>query len=151
MRRYEIKKSGNQKLMLYQLHETQRALNKPFVDLANSAAKFYTKPWPMIGENPFAKNLSASYNLLHRLGKDYKKPEFNLNAIDIDGVNVVIHEQVELDKPFCRLLNFSRFSNDVTTLKKIQDQPVVLLVAPLSGHYATLLRDTASRTGKMQA
>jgi poly(3-hydroxybutyrate) depolymerase len=134
--------------MLYQLHETHRALNRPFVDLAKSAAKFYTKPWPMLGENPFAKNLSASYNLLHRLGKDYKKPEFNLDAIDIDGVHVAIHEQVELDKPFCRLLNFSRFSNDVATLKKIQAQPVVLIVAPLSGHYATLLRDTVKTTLK---
>ena len=97
----------------------------------------------MLGQNPFTKNISAGYDLMHRLGKDYKKPEFNLNTIDIDGISVVIHEHVELDKPFCKLLNFSRFSNDVTTLKKIQDQPVVLIVAPLSGHYATLLRDTA--------
>ena len=116
--------------MLYQLHEQQRALGRPFADMAHSAAKTYGSPMSMLGQNPFTKNISAGYDLMHRLGKDYKKPEFNLNTIDIDGISVVIHEHVELDKPFCKLLNFSRFSNDVTTLKKIQDQPVVLIVAP---------------------
>lgn len=96
----------------------------------------------MLGLNPLTKNLSAGYELLHRLGKDYKKPEFNITSVDMDGVNVVIHEQVELDRAFCRLLSFERYSNDVSTLTKIQNQPVVLVVAPLSGHYATLLRDT---------
>lgn len=129
--------------MLYQLHENQRTLSKPFTELANSAAKAYDHPWTLLGQNPFTKNLSAGYNLLHRLGKDYKKPEFNLGSLDLDGVSVVIQEQVALDQPFCQLLSFNRFSNDVATLQKINDQPVVLIVAPLSGHFATLLRDTA--------
>ncbi len=71
-----------------------------------------------------------------------RNPQFNLNAIDIDGARVVIQEHIEVNKPFCDLISFNRFCNDVATLKKIQDQPVVLIVAPLSGHYATLLRDT---------
>ena len=96
----------------------------------------------MLGQNPLTKNLSAGYELLHRLGKDYKKPEFNIDSVDMDGVNVVIHEHVEMDKAFCRLLSFERYSNDVSTLTDIKNQPVVLVVAPLSGHYATLLRDT---------
>jgi len=128
--------------MLYQLHEQQRALTGPFADLAHSAAKAYANPLLKFVQNPFTKSLAAGYDLMHRLGKDYKKPEFNLNTLDIDGVRIVIHEHIELDKPFCELLGFNRFSNDVATLKKIQDQPVVLIVAPLSGHYATLLRDT---------
>ena len=128
--------------MLYQLHEQQRALTGPLADLAHSAAKAYAHPLSKFVQNPFTKSLAAGYDLMHRLGKDYQKPEFNLNAIDIDGARVVIHEHIELDKPFCELLSFNRFSNDVATLKKIQDQPVVLIVAPLSGHYATLLRDT---------
>ena len=129
--------------MLYQLHENQRALSKPFTDLAHSAANAYAHPWAILGQNPFTQNMSAGYNLLHRLGKDYKKPEFNLGSLDLDGVNVVIQEQVEVDKPFCNLLSFNRFTNNVSTLQKISDQPVVLIVAPLSGHFATLLRDTA--------
>jgi len=128
--------------MLYQLHENQRALKKPLAELARSASKAYANPWSMLGQNPFSKNMSAGYNLLHRLGKDYKKPEFNIDRVDTNGVNVVIHERVELDKAFCRLLSFERYSNDVATLSHIKSQPVVLIVAPLSGHYATLLRDT---------
>jgi poly(3-hydroxybutyrate) depolymerase len=55
---------------------------------------------------------------------------------------VAIHERVELNKPFCELRRFKRFSDDPATLTKLKTQPVVLIVAPLSGHYATLLRDT---------
>jgi poly(3-hydroxybutyrate) depolymerase len=129
--------------MLYQIHENQRALKQPLAELAHSAAKAYASPFPFLGQNPFAQNLSAGYDLLHRLGKDYKKPEFNINSVEMEGANVVIHEHVAIDKPFCQLISFHRYSNDVATLKKIQAQPVVLIVAPLSGHYATLLRDTA--------
>ena len=128
--------------MLYQIHENQRALKNPIADLAHSASKAYASPWLAMGQNPFTKNLSAGYELLHRLGKDYKKPEFNIESVDMDGVNVVIHEHIEMDKAFCRLLSFERYSNNLSTLTHIKSQPVVLIVAPLSGHYATLLRDT---------
>ncbi len=55
---------------------------------------------------------------------------------------VAIHERMEIDKPFCELRRFKRFSDDPATLTKLKGQPAVLIVAPLSGHYATLLRDT---------
>jgi len=79
---------------------------------------------------------------LHRLGKDYEKPEFGLRTADVDGVDVAIHERVELKKPFCELRRFKRYTDDLATLAKLKDQPAVLIVAPLCGHYATLLRDT---------
>ena len=128
--------------MLYQLYETQRSLMEPFADLAQSAAKVYSNPLSVFGQNPFAQRISAGYDLLHRLGKDYEKPEFGLRTVDVDGVPVAIHERVEIDKPFCELRRFKRFSDDTATLAKLKGQPAVLIVAPLSGHYATLLRDT---------
>ena len=128
--------------MLYQLYETQRSLMEPFSDMAFAAAKAYANPLSFLGQNPFAQRISAGYDLLHRLGKDYEKPEFGLRTIDVDGVDVAIHERVEIDKPFCALRRFKRFTDDAPTLEAIKDQPVVLIVAPLSGHYATLLRDT---------
>ena len=128
--------------MLYQLYETQRSLMEPFSDLALAAAKLYSNPLSVAGQNPFAQRLSAGYDLMHRLGKDYEKPEFGLRTIDVDGVDVAIHERVEINKPFCELRRFKRFTDDTKTLDKIKGQPVVLIVAPLSGHYATLLRDT---------
>jgi len=128
--------------MLYQLYETQRSIMEPFSDLAQAAAKAYGNPNSLLGKNPFAQRVSAGYELLHRLGKDYEKPEFGLRTINVDGVDVAIHERVEIEKPFCQLRRFKRFSDDPHTLDKIKNQPAVLIVAPLSGHYATLLRDT---------
>ena len=128
--------------MLYQLYETQRALMEPFSDLASFAAKSLSNPLSLAAQNPFSQRLSASYDLMHRLGKDYEKPEFGLRTIDVDGVEVAVHERIELKKPFCDLIRFKRLTDDSATLDKIKDQPVVLIVAPLSGHYATLLRDT---------
>ncbi len=128
--------------MLYKLYETQRALMEPFSDLAHAAAKVYDNPLSVLGANPFAHRMAAGYDLLHRLGKDYEKPEFGLRTIEVDGVQVALHERVEIDKTFCELRRFKRFTDDHATLTKLKNQPAVLIVAPLSGHYATLLRDT---------
>ncbi|MGQ0709755.1 MAG: polyhydroxyalkanoate depolymerase [Rhodoferax sp.] len=128
--------------MLYQLYETQRSLMEPFSDLAATAAKLYANPHALPGQNPFAQRISAAYDLLHRLGKDYEKPEFGIRTIDANGVDIAIHERIEVDKPFCQLRRFKRFSDDPAALDRMKNQPAVLIVAPLSGHYATLLRDT---------
>ena len=115
---------------------------EPFTDLAQSAAKVYGNAQSILGKHPFAQHISAGYELMHRLGKDYDKPEFGLHTVDVDGVGIAIHERIEIDKPFCELRRFKRFSDDPVTLGKLKGQPAVLIVAPLSGHYATLLRDT---------
>jgi poly(3-hydroxybutyrate) depolymerase len=62
--------------------------------------------------------------------------------VQVGKVDVAIHERIEIDKPFCELRRFKRFSDDAATLTGLKGQPAVLIVAPLSGHYATLLRDT---------
>ncbi|KAF1047270.1 polyhydroxyalkanoate depolymerase [Xylophilus sp.] len=128
--------------MLYQLYETQRSLMEPFADFAQAASKFYGNPQSPFSHTPFVQRVSAGYDLLYRLGKDYEKPVFGIDAVDVDGVEVAIQERIEADKPFCELRRFKRFSDDGDTLDKLKEQPAVLVVAPLSGHYATLLRDT---------
>ena len=128
--------------MLYQLYETQRSLMEPFVDLAQAAAKMLAKEDSPMAQLPMMQRLSAGYDLMYRLGKDYEKPTFGIHTVDVDGVGIAIHEKIELNKPFCELRRFKRFTDDVTTLGKLKGQPAVLIVAPLSGHYATLLRDT---------
>ena len=128
--------------MLYQIYEAQRSLLEPFADMADAAAKLYGNRHTLLGQMPMAQRVSAAYALFHRLGKDYEKPEFGIRKVDVEGVEVAIDERVELDKPFCQLLRFKRFSDDPATLEKLKGQPPVLIVAPLSGHYATLLRDT---------
>ncbi|HEX7888529.1 MAG TPA: polyhydroxyalkanoate depolymerase [Ramlibacter sp.] len=128
--------------MLYQIYEAQRSLMEPFADFAQAASKLYSNPISPFGQNPFAQRMAAAYDLIYRLGKDYEKPEFGINTLSIDGVDIAIHEKVEIDKPFCELRRFKRFSDDSDTLNRLKGQPAVLIVAPLSGHYATLLRDT---------
>jgi len=128
--------------MLYQIYETQRALIEPFADMADAAAKLYGNPHTLPGQLPMAQRASAMYALFYRLGKDYVKPEFGIRRIEIDGVDVAIDERIEIDKPFCQLRRFKRFSDSPAVLHKLKSQPPVLIIAPLSGHHATLLRDT---------
>jgi poly(3-hydroxybutyrate) depolymerase len=129
--------------MLYKLYETQRSLMEPFSDLAATLhRRFLPTPCPCSASRPIAQRMSAGFDLMHRLGRDYEKPEFGIRTVDVDGVAVAIHERVEITKPFCELRRFKRFSDDPATLDRLKGQPAVLIVAPLSGHYATLLRDT---------
>ena len=128
--------------MLYQIYETQRSIMEPFADLAQAAAKMYSNPLNPMGNSPLAQRVSASYELMHRLGKDYVKPEFGIRTVQVGKVDVAIHERIEIDKAFCELRRFKRFTDDAPTLSALKKQPAVLIVAPLSGHYATLLRDT---------
>jgi poly(3-hydroxybutyrate) depolymerase len=128
--------------MLYQIYEAQRSLMEPFAEFANAASKLFGSTASPLGQNPFAQRVAAGYDLLYRLGKDYEKPVFGLQTVEVGDVDVAIHERVELDKPFCELRRFKRFTDDGATLETLKGQPVVLIVAPLSGHYATLLRDT---------
>ena len=128
--------------MLYELYETQRALMEPFSDLANFAARSLSNSASPLAQTSLSQRMAAGYELMHRLAKDYEKPEFGLRTVEVDGVEVAIHERLDWSRPFCDLLRFKRLTDDSDTLNKIKDQPVVLIVAPLSGHYATLLRDT---------
>ena len=126
--------------MLYQLHEFQRAVLNPMTAFAAAGAQMFSSPHSPLSYMPFANRMAAGYELFYRINKDYEKPEFGLHSTTVDGVEVPVLEKVELDKPFCRLLHFERFFT-----KEMADRPAdpkVLLVAPLSGHHATLLRDT---------
>jgi len=128
--------------MLYQIYEANRALIEPFAEMANAAAQMYLNPLTPMGQMPLAKRMAATCALFHRMGKDYEKPEFGIRSVEIGGQRVAIDERVEIEKPFCQLRRFKRYSDDPKTLDLLKTQPAVLVVAPLSGHYATLLRDT---------
>lgn len=128
--------------MLYQLYETQRALMAPFSEFASATAKLYNHPLSPFTHTPLAQRVSAGFDLAHRLAKEYEKPEFGIRTVPVNGVEVAVQEQVPITKPFCRLLRFKRFSDNPAVLEVMKNQPTVLVVAPLSGHHSTLLRDT---------
>ena len=123
--------------MLYQLHELQRSFLNPMTALAEAGAKAFSDPHNPLSFLPFSNRMAANYELFYRLGKEYEKPAFNLHSTIIDGVEVPVLARVVVDKPFCKLLHFQRFFEG-----KAPADPRVLLVAPLSGHHSTLLRDT---------
>ncbi|CAM3648934.1 polyhydroxyalkanoate depolymerase [Roseateles saccharophilus] len=131
--------------MLYQFFETQRALLSPFSEFAAASAKLYSHPLSPFAHTPVSQRLSAGLDLMHRLAKDYEKPEFEIKSVEVDGVDVAVQELVALEKPFCRLLRFKRYTDDPAVLAKMKDQPTVLVVAPLSGHHSTLLRETVKQ------
>jgi poly(3-hydroxybutyrate) depolymerase len=128
--------------MLYQLYESQRALMAPFAEFASASAKLYSHPLSPFTHVPMAQRWAAGFDLVHRLAKEYEKPQFNIQSCTVDGVEVAVQEHVVLDKPFCRLLRFKRFTDHAPALARMKTQPSVLVVAPLSGHHSTLVRDT---------
>jgi len=128
--------------MLYQIYEAQRALMSPFAEFASASAKLYSHPLSPFTHTPMSQCVAASLDLVHRLAKEYEKPEFGITSVDVSGRKVAVQEQVLINKPFCRLLRFKRFTDDTTALTNMKNQPTVLVVAPLSGHHSTLLRDT---------
>jgi poly(3-hydroxybutyrate) depolymerase len=128
--------------MLYQLYETQRALMSPFAEFASASSKLYSHPLSPFAHAVGSERISAGFDLLHRLTKEYEKPQFEITSVKVSGVDVAVQEQVAEARPFCRLLRFKRYTDNAQALEQMRSQPSVLIVAPLSGHHSTLLRDT---------
>ncbi len=87
------------------------------------------------GGNMFARSFSAATELFVRAGLTHERPDYEIENVTIDGREIAVHEEVALEMPFARLLHFRK---DVAL-----DQPRVLIVAPMAGHFSTLLRHTA--------
>jgi poly(3-hydroxybutyrate) depolymerase len=129
-------------MLLYQYHELMRAWMAPVTFWAEAGSRAFSAPASWLSTMPGAQRVAAGYELLYRLGKDYEKPEFGIHAVESNGREYPVVERVALETPFCRLLRFKRFADDADDIHALKDDPPVLVVAPLSGHHATLLRDT---------
>jgi poly(3-hydroxybutyrate) depolymerase len=120
--------------MLYTLHELSHTLLTPWNAVARVNRQLFGDPLSPLAYLPASKSIAAGSDLFLRLTHRYEKPEFALRHTVADGVTITVNEEIALAKPFCNLLHFKRETK--------RRDPKVLLVAPLSGHYATLLRDT---------
>lgn len=120
---------------LYNMHEIQHASLAPFHTMATANKMFFRSPYNILSYTRFGKSVAAASELLERATRRYLKPEFGIDRTSIDGKRVDVFEDVVETKPFCRLLHFRKPA-------AFNDQPKVLLVAPMSGHHATLLRGT---------
>jgi len=126
--------------MLYQIHENNKMWMAPMVNAAHMSYIFLTNPVSPFAYLPFARRMAAGYELLYRIGKDYEKPKFEIGSTLVGDTAVAIVKENAASKPFCQLVHFRK---DLSTKEAAAlNQPKVLLLAPLSGHHATLLRDT---------
>ena len=123
--------------MLYDLHEFQHALLRPWNQFAKASLELLSSPMNLFAQLPGSRRMAASAELFYRLTQRFEKPEFGLDMTEVDGHPVAVREEVALARPFCRLLHFRR---ELPAGRP--PDPCVLLVAPLSGHHSTLLRDT---------
>lgn len=125
-------------LMQYHTYELAHAMISPFRVLARNSRHGLQSPFNPMAEHPMTKMMTASLEVFERVTRRYGKPEFGISQIPVDGTEVSVNETIALQKPFCNLLHFER---DFAPGRE-RDDPKVLIVAPLSGHYATLLRGT---------
>jgi poly(3-hydroxybutyrate) depolymerase len=120
--------------MMYYFHEMQKSMMAPAVSLAGATKDLFTHPFSPFAHTPFARNVAANHEVFVRLMRRYEKPEFGITEVQVGDRAVAVSEEKIIEKPFCTLLHFKR---DLTA-----SAPRLLIVAPLSGHFATLLRDT---------
>lgn len=120
--------------MLYQLYELQHALLTPTRLQAEMMRTALQSPLNPLSYTQAGRTMAAGAEMIERATRKFERPEFGLNETEIDGRTVKIVEKTIVRKPFCRLLHFHRETK--------RRDPTVLIVAPMSGHYATLLRGT---------
>jgi poly(3-hydroxybutyrate) depolymerase len=121
----------------YQMYEMLHLAFAPARAVSDAALHALKNPFNPVSHTPIGRNLAATAELFERLTRRYGKPVFGLDTTTVDGVEVPILEEFLLEKPFCKLLHFKRLFDGAAPR-----QPKLLIVAPMSGHYATLLRGT---------
>jgi poly(3-hydroxybutyrate) depolymerase len=118
--------------MLYLAYQLQSDIMSPVRAWASMAAGSGNPP--LLSDHPALRNLTAVYELIARAGLTHTRPPFGIDTIAVGNREVEVHEEAAATTPFGTLLHFKK---DIATV-----QPRVLLVAPLSGHFSTLLRAT---------
>ncbi len=120
--------------MLYQLYDLHHAALTPVRIAAEATHTILTHPLVPASYTHVGRSIAAAAAVLHRTTRRFGKPVFGLPTTEIGRQTVAVTEEIVERKPFCDLIHFKR---DI-----VRDDPKVLIVAPLSGHFATLLRGT---------
>ena len=124
--------------MLYHWYEMSHAALRPARAVAESMRYFAESPFNPFSHTPAGRHAAAACQVFERTTRRYDKPSFGLDMTRIGSRDVTVGEEVIWERPFCRLIHFRR---DMPALERAAD-PRILLVAPMSGHFATLLRGT---------
>ena len=124
--------------MLYHWYELGHAAVRPVRAAAGSARLLLSNPFNPLMHTSVARHTAAALEVFERTTRRYDKPGYRIDRTRVDGMEVGVSEEVVWQHPFCRLVHFKR---NVPEARAARD-PRLLLVAPMSGHFATLLRGT---------
>ncbi|MBO9427700.1 polyhydroxyalkanoate depolymerase [Labrenzia sp. R4_1] len=127
---------GDAPLPFYHLYELNHAAMAPLRAMADMTKLYFQNPLNPMTHTSMGRQIAASCEVLERTTRRYGKPEFGIDDTVVGGVRVPVRETAVWSRPFCDLIRFER---GVTTQR---NDPKILIVAPMSGHYATLLRGT---------
>jgi len=128
--------------MLYHLYEMNRAVMHPVRHALKFQKRFFDSPFNPVGYTTLGKAIVAADELVETATRRYAKPDWGLDSTVIDGATVEIKEEIIWSKPFCNLVHFKRNRAQFPDSCADRIDPRVIVVAPMSGHYATLLRGT---------
>jgi poly(3-hydroxybutyrate) depolymerase len=126
-------------LSYYQLYELNHAALGPFRAAADATRLYFQNPLNPLAHTPFGRSVAAAAELFERTTRRYGKPDFGIVETRVRGMPVPVTERVIWERPFCRLVHFEK-----AFVPGGREQPKLLIVAPMSGHYATLLRGTVA-------
>lgn len=120
----------------YHLYELHHAAMAPVRAMADMTKLYFQNPLNPLTHTSFGRQIAAGCEVLERTTRRYGKPEFGLPETSVGGVRVPVRENIVWSRPFCDLIHFER------AVTRPRNDPKVLIVSPMSGHYATLLRGT---------
>ena len=123
---------------LYWAYEMGQASLNPIRAFAGMAQVYFKNPLNPIAHTTYGKSIAASMELFERSTRRYAKPEWEIDSTIVGGERAPVRIATVWQRPFCNLLHFERMFCQTPR----RPQPKMLIVAPMSGHYATLLRGT---------
>ncbi|MBK5911497.1 hypothetical protein CCR85_08340 [Rhodothalassium salexigens] len=123
--------------MLYSLYELQHTAFAPMRYAVDQSQYMLRSPYNPFSFTPPGRMMAAAFDVIEQVTRRYGKPRFGLDTVEIDGERVRVEEETLERKPFGKLRHFVRHTD--------RDDPRLLIVAPMSGHFATLLRGTVER------
>ena len=128
--------------MLYALHEAAYYASTPLREAARMARDFWSSPLNPGADTAIGRRLYASSDLFANVTRRYGKPDWNIDSVAVNGHLVRVRPVTVWASPWVKLIQFSRDQSDLRRAGRRSIEPAVLIVAPLSGHHASLLRGT---------
>ncbi|HEX7885954.1 MAG TPA: polyhydroxyalkanoate depolymerase [Phenylobacterium sp.] len=128
--------------MLYTAYEAGYYAASPLRFAALATRDFWSSPLNPAADTELGRRIFATTDLFANLTRRYGKPEWMIDSVQINGRPVRVRATTVWSTPWCKLTHFARDMSDLRRAGKTEIEPAVLIVAPLSGHYATLLRGT---------